>query len=79
MNKLESASIEALGLSARSYGCLYRAGARTVHDVLEMTPDEIMALNGMGPVSLLEVMDALEAFVNAGKLTSKKGREINDA
>lgn len=62
-----NAPIEYLHLSARSYGCLYRDGKRTVGEVAAMTMDEILRLNGMGPVSACEIHKAVSDFLSRGE------------
>lgn len=52
-----------LGLSPRSYGCLYRAGKRTAADVMRMTTAELQRINGIGKASTKEIIAAIEAFI----------------
>src|SRR5688572_24738035 len=47
--------IENLGLSARAYNCLKRAGLRTVSDVLSLSDEALLAIPNFGSGSLAEV------------------------
>lgn len=54
-----------VGLSTRVYGLLDEAGYETAGQVLEQTgmdPDKILALSGIGPKSMDELHQVLEAF-----------------
>lgn len=48
-----------LGLSVRAYNCLYRAGCRSVLDVVEMNPSQLYKSKGIGRTVAREIKDKL--------------------
>lgn len=52
--------IDELNLSVRSYHCLKRAGIHTVEQLLSMSKEDLMRINGMGINSTTEVMTAMK-------------------
>ena len=70
-DKPEDITLEELELSVRSYNCLKRAGMNTLHDVAEMTFDELCNVRNLGKRSIDEICAAL---TNYG-IRLKKGGE----
>ena len=70
-DKPEDITLEELGLSVRSYNCLKRAGMNTLHDVAEMTFDELCNVRNLGKRSIDEICAALTNF----GIRLKKGGE----
>jgi len=54
--------IEQLELSSRTYNCLKRSQITKVGQILEMSPDELLALRNFGQKSLTELRQRLEAL-----------------
>src|SRR4051812_13552480 len=54
--------IEQLELSSRTYNCLKRSQVTKVGQILEMSPDELLALRNFGQKSLTELRQRLEAL-----------------
>lgn len=52
-------SIDSLELSTRPYNCLWRKGIRYINELLQLTPDEVMTIRGMGRGSYYEIVDVL--------------------
>ena len=69
--KPEDITLEELELSVRSYNCLKRAGMNTLHDVAEMTFDELCNVRNLGKRSIDEICAALTNF----GIRLKKGGE----
>lgn len=61
-DKPEDIPLEELGLSVRSYNCLKRAGMNTLHDVAEMTFDELCNVRNLGKRSIDEICAALTKY-----------------
>ena len=57
--KPEDITLEELELSVRSYNCLKRAGMNTLHDVAEMTFDELCNVRNLGKRSIDEICAVL--------------------
>lgn len=55
-----STSIESLELSIRSFNCLYRAGFRTVEDILKCPPEKLLRIRNLGRKSSEEVLVKLK-------------------
>ena len=70
-DKPEDITLEELELSVRSYNCLKRAGMNTLHDVAEMTFDELCNVRNLGKRSIDEICTALTNF----GIRLKKGGE----
>lgn len=51
--------VDELGLSGRAANCLRNATIRTVGELAEHTPDQLMALKNFGEKSLIEIVDKL--------------------
>lgn len=58
-NQFNNMSIEELDLSVRSYNCLKRQGFQTVHDLTQITEDEMMKFRNLGKKSLKEIEDKM--------------------
>lgn len=54
------ARVEALGLSPRSRNALFIANILTVAELCAHTRDELLRLRNLGPLSLHEIVSALE-------------------
>ncbi len=54
-------TLEELELSHRTYNTLRRAGIDTVEQILEHTGKQLSQIRGMGPKSLTEIQEKLEA------------------
>lgn len=59
--KLEMSTAE-IGLSVRTTNCLEERGIFTVQDLLNCTPDELLAISNFGEKTLEEVYKALEGI-----------------
>lgn len=70
-DKPEDITLEELELSVRSYNCLKRAGMNTLHDVAEMTFDELCHVRNIGKKSVDEICAVLTNF----GIRLKKGGE----
>lgn len=64
-------TLEELELSVRSYNCLKRAGIDTLHEIAEMTFDELCHVRNLGKKSIDEICAALTKY--GIKLNDKKG------
>jgi DNA-directed RNA polymerase subunit alpha len=51
--------IDELGLSGRAVNCLRNASIRTMGELIEYTPEQLMALKNFGEKSLVEIVDKL--------------------
>ena len=60
--KPEDITLEELELSVRSYNCLKRAGMNTLHDVAEMTFDELCNVRNLGKKSIDEICAVLTKY-----------------
>ena len=69
----KSMSIKELGLSVKTYGCLKRAGLKTVNDILEKTEKEIKLIRNLGDKSYDEVIEK----INYLGLSLKENEENN--
>jgi len=58
VRKLDMA-VEDLGLSSRAYNCLTAAKVRTVRELLEFTPEQLMSIKNFGEKSLVEIVNKL--------------------
>lgn len=54
-----SINVDDLGLSGRAANCLRNANVRTVGELVEYTPEQLMALKNFGDKSLVEIVDKL--------------------
>lgn len=54
--------IDELELSVRSYNCLRRAGIRTLGEIADKTPEEMMKIRNLGRKSLEEVLAKLKEY-----------------
>ncbi|MBI2849142.1 MAG: DNA-directed RNA polymerase subunit alpha [Chloroflexi bacterium] len=54
--------IEELDLSVRAYNCLKRSGITKIGQILEMSPEELLAVRNFGRKSLDELRERLEAM-----------------
>jgi DNA-directed RNA polymerase subunit alpha len=54
--------IDELGLSSRAANCLRNANVRTVGELLEFSPDQLMAFKNFGEKSLVEIVDKLASM-----------------
>lgn len=52
--------IDELNLTIRTSNCLKRAGIFTVEQLMPMSKEELMAVKGMGPNSVAEVIAAIK-------------------
>jgi DNA-directed RNA polymerase subunit alpha len=59
--KLEMSTAE-IGLSVRTTNCLEERGIFTVHDLLNCTRDDLLAISNFGEKTLEEVYKALEGI-----------------
>lgn len=59
--KLEMSTAE-IGLSVRTTNCLEERGIFTVQDLLNCTPDDLLAISNFGEKTLEEVYKALEGI-----------------
>lgn len=59
--KLEMSTAE-IGLSVRTTNCLEERGIFTVHDLLNCTRDDLLAISNFGEKTLEEVYRALEGI-----------------
>lgn len=59
--RLEMSTAE-IGLSVRTTNCLEERGIFTVHDLLQCTPDDLLAISNFGEKTLDEVYKALEGI-----------------
>ena len=63
--------LEEIELSVRSYNCLKRAGISTLHEIAEMTFDELCLVRNLGKKSVDEICAVLTKY--GIKLNCKKG------
>ena len=61
-DKPEDITLEELELSVRSYNCLKRAGMNTLHDVAEMTLDDLCHVRNLGKKSVDEICAVLTKY-----------------
>ena len=54
-----SIHVDDLGLSGRAANCLRNANVRTVGELIEYSPEQLMALKNFGDKSLVEIVDKL--------------------
>jgi len=54
-----SINVDDLGLSGRAANCLRNANVRTVGELVEFSPEQLMALKNFGDKSLVEIVDKL--------------------
>ena len=47
-------------LSVRAYNCLQRHGIKSIEDLCNMTPEEIMRVRNLGRNSLTEILEFLK-------------------
>ena len=57
---LPSARIEDLGLTARTYNALRRAGIQTIEQLREKTPEQLLEFPGLGEYTVAEICRKLE-------------------
>lgn len=69
----DEAIIETLELTTRPYGCLKRAGFRTVGEVRAASPEELLAIPNLGVTSLAEILEVV------GPLGTNSRRERREA
>lgn len=78
-NSLLSLPIKELELSVRSENCLLRAGIKTVGDLVQRTPEELLKIRNLGRKSLSEIQDKLSklglTLREEKKTSSKEGGE----
>lgn len=55
----ENAFIGVLGLSDKTYNALSRSNIHSVHDILEMSWEELLTVRNLGAVSVIEIESAL--------------------
>ena len=55
-------SIDVIGLSGRSRNLLYRAGVRTVGDMLNWTEEELSQMRNLGAKSLAEILGKIDKY-----------------
>ena len=55
-------ALEDLELSVRSYNCLKRAGIKTLGDIADKTPEDMMHIRNLGRKSLEEVLAKLHEY-----------------
>lgn len=55
-------ALEDLELSVRSYNCLRRAGIKTLGDIADKTPEDMMHIRNLGRKSLEEVLEKLHEY-----------------
>lgn len=68
---LKSPDITSLGLSSRTYNILKIAGIDTVAEVIGMPDSNLLKLKGFGQVSLRELHQQLQSFVDQDEGTDK--------
>ena len=56
--------IEDLNLSMRAYNCLRRGGIKTIGDIMERSPDDLLAIRNLGMKSLLEIWARLHELLS---------------
>ncbi|MAU00655.1 MAG: hypothetical protein CL608_26215 [Anaerolineaceae bacterium] len=56
-------SIDSLNLSVRTYNALFRAGIKTINQVLELFPDGIWKVKNIGQLSFSEIETQLENYL----------------
>ena len=71
--------ISDLGLSLRSYNCLNRAGIRTLGDLCERTPEDMMKVRNLGRKSLEEVLSKMQEYGVHLKESPVEDEEPGDA
>jgi DNA-directed RNA polymerase subunit alpha len=54
--------VDELGLSSRAANCLRNANVRTVGELLEFSPDQLMGFKNFGEKSLVEIVDRLASM-----------------
>lgn len=67
--KPEDITLEELELSVRSYNCLKRAGISTLHEIAEMTFDELCHVRNLGKKSI----DEISCMLTRHGLSFRKG------
>lgn len=69
-----STPIEAIGLSTRTYNCLYRADIRTLGDITKLYLYELEKVRNLGSKSVKEVLQAIKKYgVNVKGNYEEKG------
>lgn len=58
----ENPKIEDLELSVRPYNCLYRAGIKTVSDLVDLAPADFFKIRNLGKKSVKEIIEHLRKF-----------------
>ena len=57
-------TIEELDLSVRSYNCLYKAGIRTLGDLMSKSETEIRVMRNLGKKSYEEILEKIKKYKN---------------
>lgn len=71
--------IEKLNLSNKIYESLYRAGYRTVEEVVLLTEQDLKNIRGMGKQSIEEVINRLEEFLPGYKIKQEEIPKDNNS
>lgn len=72
-DNLLSLPIKELELSVRSENCLLRAGIKTVGELIQKTPEELLKIRNLGKKSLIEIQEKLQKL----GLSLKEGEKSN--
>lgn len=72
-DNLLSLPIKELELSVRSENCLLRAGIKTVGELIQKTPEELLKIRNLGKKSLIEIQEKLQKL----GLNLKEGEKSN--
>lgn len=59
---LMGAPVRVLAVTTRTYNALVNAGIRTVGDLVQRQPRDLLTLRGIGPVSLADINQSLADF-----------------
>lgn len=60
--KIRKKDIAELNLSVRAYNCCYRAGYKTVGDLLQASESEVIRIRNLGQQSYIEVVDKIKSL-----------------
>jgi len=73
--QLKSMSIEELELSVRSYRCIKNLGIKTVGELIQRSPAELLRLANFGSKSLDEIRQVLESMnLSLAEPSSRRAR-----
>lgn len=75
--ELSQTSLARLGLPRREYYILCRAGIETVGELVQMTPEELCGISGVGELAYKRIIYVLRRFRGMG-LTLRREKTVRD-